>query len=815
MATLTPKIQLKKPVPNVETDWAFRLNESLDILDDSMLAQNLFGTDGIEIFDDGAGNVTISGNLGEIITVSGYLQTQIDSVTLQEVYDNGDGTIITDLGKPFQVTGSGFIDGKLTVTGSLDMSATEITNVGFVDFNLLPTAASEEGRLIWDEDDGTLALGMPGGNVNLQIGQEGLVRATNKSGVDIPNGSVVHIDGAQGNRPTIAFADYTDANTLHVLGISTEDIDDNMSGFVTVWGQVRGEAAQPIDTDSFAEGDKLYLNVSGTYTNTPPTEATQAVIIFGNVIKSHATDGVILMTTPEIFTIGNEFDGTMRQSIINISTGTGAATGFTTVNDDGRRATFGIGGSNNTVFPDIAVMYNEGYNHTYQAVDGDKDFVWFTDPTDSHNNSSLNHEVMRITSPGNVGINTSSPTERLHVVGSGIIDGDLTVTGTTFTSLAAVDPVGKFTSNEITVDGGPSTSSLLVRAHEGAARDGTIGMYRASSGGSGPKLIFFRTAGTDDSPEAVTEGMSGAAIFSYLHDGSNLKFSSYISMDAANDATPQSVGGRIRFGVRPTASGGGLNDVMHITPDFNVGIGPGVGNIPTNSRLTVNGTISGTDMLLSDSIDVPVITSTSGTFSDSLTISGVPVPLAPTLQDAYDNGDGTITGDWGKPVQIKEDTLEIVTVTGAGDINIDGGFIFTPNGLNLYESGVRKWSVGRFITFLAIYNSTLGSPFLISQDAPSFQFVLAANGMGVGTSSPTEKLHVVGSGLFDGDLIATNATLSNSITTTSGIFDGGLRLPLYDTDPSPVNGDVWINTVTSGIRWQVDGVKFEVQGTIV
>lgn len=144
MATLTPKIQLKKPVPNVETDWAFRLNESLDILDEAILTENLSGADGIEIFDDGNGNPTVSGNRNEILTSSGSLQLQIDAndvdiadntaltvsvsghlqseidaiddtVTLQDAFDNGDGALVTTSGKAFDVSGAG---GIVAVTGT-------------------------------------------------------------------------------------------------------------------------------------------------------------------------------------------------------------------------------------------------------------------------------------------------------------------------------------------------------------------------------------------------------------------------------------------------------------------------------------------------------------------------------------------------------------------------------------------------------------------------------------------------------------------------------------------------------------------------
>ncbi len=108
MVTTTPKLGLKKPVPDAETDWGFRLNETIDALDDTMLTANTSGVDGVTVIDDGAGNPTISGFREEFVSASGALQGQIGGVTLQDAYDSGDGTIATTVAKPVEVTGEGF-----------------------------------------------------------------------------------------------------------------------------------------------------------------------------------------------------------------------------------------------------------------------------------------------------------------------------------------------------------------------------------------------------------------------------------------------------------------------------------------------------------------------------------------------------------------------------------------------------------------------------------------------------------------------------------------------------------------------------------
>lgn len=154
-------------------------------------------------------------------------------------------------------------------------------------FSLTPTVSPAEGRLRWNSDDGTLELGMSGGNVNLQIGQESLIRVKNTSGSLIANGKVVYITGGSGSQATISLADVDSLATAIAIGMTTEDIANGHFGYVTTMGLVRD-----VNTVAYPAGTILWLTDNGDYSDTRPTPPRFNVVV-GQVIRRHATEGVI------------------------------------------------------------------------------------------------------------------------------------------------------------------------------------------------------------------------------------------------------------------------------------------------------------------------------------------------------------------------------------------------------------------------------------------------------------------------------------------------------------------------------------------
>jgi hypothetical protein len=169
-----------------------------------------------------------------------------------------------------------------------------------VQVSLNPSGTGGVGIFRWNDADGTVDLGMKGGNVTLQIGQENIVRVVNKSGGDLSesNYQCVKISGATGQRLSIdlARAD-NDLNSATTIGLVTEDIDNNQEGFVTTYGRINKiNTTGSLQGESWSDGDILYLSpsVAGKLTNIKP-EAPQHLVTIGYVEYAHSQHGKIFV----------------------------------------------------------------------------------------------------------------------------------------------------------------------------------------------------------------------------------------------------------------------------------------------------------------------------------------------------------------------------------------------------------------------------------------------------------------------------------------------------------------------------------------
>ena len=234
----------------------------------------------------------------ETITISVIDLTPTVTVNLTSL--NASDYMTVAIYDPTSVQGDAFdMDNMVEGTTTKILTDTEralIINDGTVDryinslrLNLTPTVTPEEGQMYWDVDSETVSIALSGGSV-LQVGQEMYTKGVNKTGVQINDGEVVYVFGVQGNRPKIILAQADSYSTATLIGVATQNIANNLEGFITTSGVVNG-----YNTSGFTAGDKLYLSnaTPGLITNIVPTSPDFLVFI-GYALNSTESGSIFI-----------------------------------------------------------------------------------------------------------------------------------------------------------------------------------------------------------------------------------------------------------------------------------------------------------------------------------------------------------------------------------------------------------------------------------------------------------------------------------------------------------------------------------------
>lgn len=220
--------------------------------------------------------------------------------TTQELYI-GDGVTQLSLLTPINGGDTTNLVPYTGATQNVDLGEFEL-KAGQVEFDQTPTGTSGVAVMRWNDTDGTIDLGLKGGNVTLQVGQEQVARVVNKTATNITlleaNYQAVRVTGAQGQRLKVDLAQATnDVLSAETIGLVTETILNNEEGFITTSGLVRGiNTTGSLQGETWADGDIVYLSptTAGNITNVKPT-APNHIVIIGYVIHSHITQGCIFV----------------------------------------------------------------------------------------------------------------------------------------------------------------------------------------------------------------------------------------------------------------------------------------------------------------------------------------------------------------------------------------------------------------------------------------------------------------------------------------------------------------------------------------
>jgi hypothetical protein len=356
-----------------------------------------------------------------------------------------------------------------TVSSSLTLSGS-INNVDYIDFNTSYTATQPvAGRLSWNNSDGTLDLGMKGGNVTQQIGEEIFYEVRNETGTPISNGTLLYANGVTAGGGRITAAPYTadgSVREVRLLGMATEDISNGVNGFVTHFGYVRdldtrGTSASSIAVgdETWAVGDILYAHptVAGKLTNVKPKHEISVAII----IIRHASTGVVFTRPISYGHLDDIHD-------VNINTGS-LSTGDLLIYDSGSdywinskqlSGSYGLTGSLNitgggvtgSLFGTASFALTASFlDSTTNAFLQNGNSFGTTALLGTNDNQSLALETngttkMFISSSGNVGIGTTTPSQTLEVNGNALIKtafiGTVPAFGDNYTSFSHISRTG-------------------------------------------------------------------------------------------------------------------------------------------------------------------------------------------------------------------------------------------------------------------------------------------------------------------------------------------------------------------------------------
>ncbi len=260
-----------------------------------------------------AGVYSVYGRTGNVVAQDGdYNLTQLGDVTITSP---ATGQVLRYNGTTWVNSTESYVGTvtsvNMSVPTGLTISGNPITTAGTLAVGLesgysIPTTANQS---LWttaynDKINSAAVTGLATKTLTLTQQDGGTITASwddaeatrlvtevyNSTGATLAKGTVVYINGGQGNLPTVTKAIATgDATSAQTYGVVQFDITNNNNGFVVVLGSLNN-----LDTQAYAVGTQLYLSgtTAGAWTSTKPYAPIHLVYV-GIVVRSHPTQGVV------------------------------------------------------------------------------------------------------------------------------------------------------------------------------------------------------------------------------------------------------------------------------------------------------------------------------------------------------------------------------------------------------------------------------------------------------------------------------------------------------------------------------------------
>ena len=599
----------------------------------------------------------------------------------------------------------------------------------------------------------------------------------NNTGSPIPKMTVVYINGGQGDMPTVALSiANSEMTSSKTYAVTTETIPNMSSGRVIISGPltaVNTDQFNPTAPNGNVNGTTVWLSptVSGGLTTSKPL-APYHMVSIGTIVRTHQTQGIIEVKIQNGFELYELHD----VAVSGVSNGQflqyNSASGLWLPSVSGNFSALSVNDNpvyHSGILPNpVTGVGTSGYLTKWISSSGVSSGVIFDNGT-------------------NVGIGTSSPSGKLD------INGTLYV-GTTGVANNFYIRTGQ---------AGISETALKLRS------DTSSNLYLDASNA-------YVKVGNQSADVDIAAGNAGIRI--------------------GNNSAQTLANQNIRFVPANT-------EIMRITPT-----GVGVGTTTPSSQLHVVGTGTFDNSIRLGS------SSTSGTIIGLSTSGTVPAIIFDTVGNNH--GNSQVIYDF------RENGISMISIDGIGNLQANNGSITAtavnpsvadtsiPNNAAFVGHGMRRrltnagmeFAWGESITSVSEPGIDLfpvggthissGILFRLSKDSNKTDVAVIVDGsgrVGVGTSTPSSQLHVIGSGIFSSGITVGNG-LSNSYIyasinpNTNNVrfnYGGGDRIDfnssqLFYNGTSYFQGDNYVLRVgeTTSTASQKDSYQFIFQNAL-
>ena len=553
-----------------------------------------------------------------------------------------------------------------------------------------------------------------------------LIACKNTSGGTIAKGTPVYQTGNVGATDVIEVAEadaLISTGYLPAIGLLETDLINNAFGHVVITGELLNITTDPIDGLTPTTGDTIYLKSGGGLTLTKPTGE-------GNAIQNLGLVGKVSGGNAGSLTVAS----IMRQNDVpNLPTGKiWIGDGNTIVSDtvyvDEPNNRVGIGTTSPSYKLEVSGEINAAGGDGYRIEGkpwaaessnnlklGDWDGEGFT--TTIYDDTSAPVVIVK---QGSVGIGTTSPSTKLHVSGGDIrIDdterlefgaGGVRINNDAAGRMYQRAPLGFYWETN-----GGYRMVLNSSGNVGIGTTSPSSRLDVLTSSSGPVATLKNTSST---------GGSGLAVYGGTGSGSNIL----------------------------TLYDKDSNQRLEVTGEGNVGIG----TTSPSARLEVQGTNSNTQAALkvTDSGDsfFEVVPDNNTTFKiGDLDAVGDEAMIVGTFSDITFSKGGTTTMilDSNNRVGIgttsPSSKLQVNGDLTVGDDSTVGSFINVIAAGASQDAGIRFGSESNTDSKAAIYTNTVNSDLHFDVTETTRMLIDSGTGnVGIGTTGPRSKLHVVG-----------------------------------------------------------------------